>query len=863
MYGGDSSGRNRSEYSGTQYLTLKYMYPWSNTEQLEVVSPIIGPEGNIYVLFEKPTKLIAYKDGAELWSYLGTGMGNQHGSPTLDSDGNIYFVDWNTTDSVAQLISLTSTGQLRFKRSTNSHPFSSTHNQLGDLMTFNGDIIVGPHGYTGVFQAVTKNNVWWKDRTIPGNGWEGSLPGYNWVEYGSATEDEEGNSYYVAMSGFRKLKLQNSTQDYADLWVSYHGGRGIALPSDDNRTVYFFENGSGKLFAIDADTGVDKWVVNNLANGNPWVNGNLISLTHSGNIFVTNDFNYTWSDFKGHLVDKNGNLLWTVTEGGFIGQPLLSAKNGYLYGNLERAFAAIKEADGSINWQYVVPNWSAYTGFAMLKNGRTISMGPYNKIFEFQPWTITPSLNSSAYKSGDTINITVTSSMLKTDPSSSEDNQIQAVMENGDKVPLQYISSLNNVTTWQGSYVLPINTTSGSKSMTIEASAYTVKTDIPTHFTSAPTASNNTGIISTINFNVDNTSPTGSITINGGSTHTNTSLANLSIVGSDDSSGVSSMMLSENSNFTSSSWEPFSTSKTFNLSSGDGIKKIFMKLKDNASNISTIYENSIVLDTIPPAPLKINEIGDISIYSDSGSLVFYYLGKDVVLSGTGFAGNTAYFKFGDKTFTTDIDSSGKFTINLDIELLQGVNKIEYYQKEPSGSNSSISSLTLITDCIKNFPDRLQEAYCPSSSTSSSSSLETPVIEKSTSSISKTDISDLLLKDNEKITIKIYSSDNKLLINIDVVINEVSYKTNSNGEVVIPKIKGKYTVQYKTSNGEVLGNFSIDEDQSAITVVLSDKTKTPIINNQSVILIFMIGFVVLVLLITMIYFKKKKINSSNL
>ena len=35
-----------------------------------------------------------------------------------------------------------------------SHPFSSTHNQLGDLMTFNGDIIVGPHGYTGVsFQS--------------------------------------------------------------------------------------------------------------------------------------------------------------------------------------------------------------------------------------------------------------------------------------------------------------------------------------------------------------------------------------------------------------------------------------------------------------------------------------------------------------------------------------------------------------------------------------------------------------------------------------------------------------------------------------------------------------------------------------
>ena len=358
------------------------------------------------------------------------------------------------------------------------------------------------------------------------------------------------------------------------------------------------------------------------------------------------------------------------------------------------------------------------------------------------------------------------------------------------------------------------------------------------------------------------TSPTGSITINAGSTHTNTSTVNLTIVGNDDSSGVSSVMLSENINFTSSSWEPFSTSKPFNLSSGDGSKKIYMKLKDNASNISSIYDDTIILDTIPPTPLKIKKVGEISINSDSGSLGFYYLGKDVVLSGTGDISNTAYFKFGDKIFNTSIDSNGKFSINLDIELLGGVNKIEYYQKEPSGSNSSISSLTLITDCIKNFPDRLQEIYCPTSSNSSSAGSEITITEKSTSSISKTNISDLLLKDNEKITIKIVSSDNKLLINTDVTINDVSYKTNSNGEVVIPKVKGKYTIQYKTSNGEVLGNFVIDQDQSAITVVLSDKTKSPIINNQSVIIIFMIGFVVLVLLIITIYFKRKN-KSTNL
>jgi hypothetical protein len=46
-------------------------------------------------------------------------------------------------------------------------------------------------------------------------------------------------------------------------------------------------------------------------------------------------------------------------------------------------------------------------------------------------------------------------------------------------------------------------------------------------------------------------------------------------------------------------WEPYATSKSWTLTSGDGTKTVYVKFKDSAGNTS-VYSDNIILDTTPP-----------------------------------------------------------------------------------------------------------------------------------------------------------------------------------------------------------------------------------------------------------------------
>jgi hypothetical protein len=106
----------------------------------------------------------------------------------------------------------------------------------------------------------------------------------------------------------------------------------------------------------------------------------------------------------------------------------------------------------------------------------------------------------------------------------------------------------------------------------------------------------------------DTTPPTGSISINGGSTYTNSTSVTLTLSAS-DSDGVSQMCISNSS--TCSSWETYATSKTWTLTSGDGTKNVYVWFKDSAGNQNTSpYSDTITLDTTAPT-------GSVSINSNA------------------------------------------------------------------------------------------------------------------------------------------------------------------------------------------------------------------------------------------------------
>jgi hypothetical protein len=87
-----------------------------------------------------------------------------------------------------------------------------------------------------------------------------------------------------------------------------------------------------------------------------------------------------------------------------------------------------------------------------------------------------------------------------------------------------------------------------------------------------------------------------SIEINNGALTTNSTTVSLKLAAADALSGVSEFSLSSDGN-TWTDWEKFSARKSFELSSGDGEKAVYYKVKDNAGNIADPVVATITLDT--------------------------------------------------------------------------------------------------------------------------------------------------------------------------------------------------------------------------------------------------------------------------
>jgi hypothetical protein len=97
---------------------------------------------------------------------------------------------------------------------------------------------------------------------------------------------------------------------------------------------------------------------------------------------------------------------------------------------------------------------------------------------------------------------------------------------------------------------------------------------------------------------IDTNPPTGSITINNNSVYTTTTSVTLSL-SSSSSRGVSQMCISNTT--TCSLWEPYTTSKSWTLTTGDGLRFVYAWFKDSTGTSNTSpYLAAITLDTTPP-----------------------------------------------------------------------------------------------------------------------------------------------------------------------------------------------------------------------------------------------------------------------
>lgn len=99
---------------------------------------------------------------------------------------------------------------------------------------------------------------------------------------------------------------------------------------------------------------------------------------------------------------------------------------------------------------------------------------------------------------------------------------------------------------------------------------------------------------------IDKNIPLGSITINNGATFTTSTSVTLTLNASDATSGAYRVRFSNNGTWDTEPWETLSSTKTWQLTTGDGTKAVYYQVKDNAGLVSITYSDTIILDTVPP-----------------------------------------------------------------------------------------------------------------------------------------------------------------------------------------------------------------------------------------------------------------------
>lgn len=124
------------------------------------------------------------------------------------------------------------------------------------------------------------------------------------------------------------------------------------------------------------------------------------------------------------------------------------------------------------------------------------------------------------------------------------------------------------------------------------------------------------GNTNTLQFIVDKSPPVAAVQINGGAAFTNQTQVHVTITAKDLTSMKMSFANDTSSGFTPE--EPYVGTKTWNLSSGDGVKTVYVKLVDVLGH-QTTKTASIILDTTPPI---VSGVTNQAVYSTDRTIFF-------------------------------------------------------------------------------------------------------------------------------------------------------------------------------------------------------------------------------------------------
>ncbi len=175
-----------------------------------------------------------------------------------------------------------------------------------------------------------------------------------------------------------------------------------------------------------------------------------------------------------------------------------------------------------------------------------------------------------------------------------------------------------------------------------------------------------------------------SIIINGGDTHTNSTTVILTLSATDLIHDVWQMRFSDD-NITWTDWKVYSTSTTYVIPSGDGVKTIYFKARDNLGNEASAVNDTIILDSPPTTTYAI---------SGSAGANGWYIGDvEVNLTAIDIISNVEFTKYrvDGGSWITYI---GDFIVSGD-----GSHTVYFYSKDDVGYQEEMKNITFKIDSV--------------------------------------------------------------------------------------------------------------------------------------------------------------------
>ncbi len=149
---------------------------------------------------------------------------------------------------------------------------------------------------------------------------------------------------------------------------------------------------------------------------------------------------------------------------------------------------------------------------------------------------------------------------------------------------------------------------------------------------------------------LDTAKPTGTVSINGGAATTTSRNVNLNLTAADGGgSGVTSVRISNTTDFSTSTPIPYAATVPWTLTAGDGTKIVYVKFVDAAGNISVGFNDSIKLDAAPTGTVVINNGASLTTSAavtlrfpnTSSDVTHVRVGNTFNLSGSSWVAYTA------------------------------------------------------------------------------------------------------------------------------------------------------------------------------------------------------------------------------